>query len=125
MGLCLVAWKRYDSAFHGAWSGELLMAEHRFSPWRCRRIEINPMRGKWTHQIGQLQGLSVLARVPWSLRKGLIAQGGRSTAKNRAKIDADSSAVTLLIRSKVAVTGSQVSGRQGGECWRRCGEEAK
>jgi hypothetical protein len=43
--------------------------------------------------------------VPWSLRKGLIAQGRRSTAKICAKIDADSLWKRFLICWKVAITG--------------------
>ena len=61
------------SAIHrGGWSGETLMAEHRFSPWRTiggveagKSISCNNNRlslGSWKTD-SLLQGMSVLARV--------------------------------------------------------------
>ena len=44
-----------------SWSGDILMAEYRFSPWRCRgnsTFNLIP-----TFKSEQLQGMSVLARV--------------------------------------------------------------
>src|SRR5712664_4530506 len=65
------------SAIHrGGWSGETLMAEHRFSPWRT----IGGVEAWKTDSL--LQGMSVLARVTsiqnaLELAKGLIGARGR------------------------------------------------